>query len=105
MSGVEIRSPTRCTLQSRQPPRLLPGRLDLWKSYNPDTYPAHCRASMDYMPSSIRQEFAALLALDDACALSLRQMARFDALLLEYHRAVTPEKFAQHIRQFGAAIT
>lgn len=98
MSGVEIKKPFRCTLQSRQRPTSPSGRLDLWESFNPDTYPAHCRASMDYMPPLIRLEFAALMALDDECALSLRQIARFDALLLEYHRAVTPEKFAQHSR-------
>jgi len=99
MSGVEIKKPLRCTLQSRRRPRLPQGRLDLWESFNPDTYPAHCRASMDYMPLLIRHEFAALMALDDECALSLRQIARFDALLLEYHRAVTPERFAQHSRE------
>lgn len=99
MSGAEIKKPFRCILPSRQRPRLPIGHLDLWESFNPDTYPAHCRAAMDCMPPLIRHEFAALMALDEECALSLRQIARFDALLLEYHRAVTPETFAQHSRQ------
>ena len=98
MSGVEIKKPFRGTLQSRQRPTLPYGRLDLWESFNPDTYPAHCRAAMDCMPPLIRHEFADLMALDEECALSLRQIARFDTLLLEYHRSVTPETFAQHRR-------
>ena len=105
MSELEIDKPFYYTLQLRQRPILPSSRLDLWESFNPDTYPAHCRASMDYMPPLIRHEFAALMALDDECALSLLQMARFDALLLEYHRAVTPEKFAQHIREFEETTT
>lgn len=102
MSGVDVEKPMYCTLRLRQRPILPDGCADLWGSFNLDTYPAHCRASMDYMPPLIRHEFAALMALDDECALSLRQLARFDALLLEYHRAVTPEKFAQHIRELEA---
>jgi len=105
MAMAAIKKPVRYYPQPRQCPTLRAGCLDLWETFDPEIYPAHCRASMDYMPSVIRHEFAVLLALDEECSLSLPQIARFDALLLEYHRAVTPEDIVKHSRKLREVTT
>lgn len=105
MPAAAIKKPFRCYPQPRQRPTLRAGHVDFWEAFNPESYPAHCQASMDYMPSLIRHEFTVLLALDEACSLSHPQMARFGALLMEYHRAVTPEDVARHRRKLREVTT